>query len=87
VNNIKHFANQRCPITNLTKLQIYALASFRIGMPLERTVPYGVYRSLVIRGLLTSAHRLTADGYDAWPNAKRFKRSSCPKPATRNSAG
>lgn len=73
MNNITHFANARCPITKLTKLQIYALASFRIGMPLERTVPYGVYRSLVIRGLLTSAHRLTADGSEALAKCKTFQ--------------
>jgi len=63
VSNITHFASKRCPITQLTKLQVWALAGTCIET--SRQVPNGVHRSLVIRGLLTSSHRLTTDGRDA----------------------
>jgi hypothetical protein len=66
VSNITHFASERCPITQLTKLQIWALASTCIEV--SRQIPNGVYRSLVIRGLLTSTHMLTADGREALAN-------------------
>jgi hypothetical protein len=62
VSNITYFA-KRCPITRLTKLQVRALASTCIEV--SRQVPNGVYRSLVIRGLLTSSHKLTPDGREA----------------------
>ena len=61
--NITHFASRRCPVTHLTKLQVWALANTCIEFP--RQMPNGVYRSLVIRGLLTSSHKLTADGREA----------------------
>ena len=63
MSNITHFVSKRCPITQLTKLQVWALASTCIEI--SRQMPNGVYRSLVIRGLLTSSHRLTTDGLDA----------------------
>src|SRR5262245_8251905 len=62
VSNITHFA-KRCPITRLTKLQVWALVSTCIEV--SRQVPNGVYRSLVIRGLLTSSLNLTPDGREA----------------------
>jgi hypothetical protein len=62
VSNITHFA-KCCPITRLTKLQVRALASTCIEV--SRQVPNGVYRSLVIRGLLTSSHKLTPDGRES----------------------
>jgi hypothetical protein len=61
VSNITHFASKRCPITQLTKLQVWALAGTCIET--SRQVPNGVHRSLVIRGLLTSSQ--TTDGRDA----------------------
>jgi len=63
VSNITRFASKRCPITQLTKLQVWALASTCIEISSQ--MPNGVYRSLVIRGLMTSSHRLTTDGRDA----------------------
>jgi hypothetical protein len=79
VNNITHSAENRCPVTQLTRLQVCALASVCIGMSMEKNVPNGVYRSLVIRGLLTSTHRLTADGCEALANCRalsdKFRRS------------
>jgi hypothetical protein len=45
----------------------------------SRQIPNGVYRSLVIRGLLTSTHMLTADGREALANSivlsNQFRRS------------
>jgi hypothetical protein len=66
VNKVRHFAGERCPVTRLTKLQVCALASACIET--SKNIPNGVYRSLVIRGLLTSAHRLTADCREALTN-------------------
>jgi len=63
LNNIAHFTSKRCPVTHLTKLQVCALANVCIGM--AESMPNGVYRSLVIRGLLTGTHTLTADGREA----------------------
>jgi hypothetical protein len=79
VNNIRHFTSDRCPVTKLTKLQVYALASVCIGMSTEKNMPNGVYRSLIMRGLLTNTHRLTADGCEALANCQilsnKFRRS------------
>ena len=60
MNNVTHLVSKRCPVTRLTKLQIAALANVCLGV--SEHMPNGVYRSLVIRGLLTSTHTLTADG-------------------------
>jgi hypothetical protein len=77
VSNITHFASERCPITQLTKLQVWALASTCIELP--RQIPNGVYRSLVIRGLLSSTHILTANGREALADctilSNQFRRS------------
>jgi hypothetical protein len=54
VNNVTHLVSKRCPVTRLTKLQIAALANVCLGV--SEHMPNGVYRSLVIRGLLTSTH-------------------------------
>ena len=63
MSNITHFASRRCPVTHLTKLQVWALANTCIEF--SRQMPNGVYRSLVIRGLLTSSHKLTTDSREA----------------------
>jgi hypothetical protein len=87
VNNIAHFA-ARCPVTGLTKLQVRALANACIEMP--EKMPNGVYRSLVIRGLLTSSHRLTTDGREALCNctilSEKFHRALLAIPTTRGVA-
>lgn len=79
MNNIRHFTSDRCPVTKLTKLQVYALASVCIGMSTKKNVPNGVYRSLIIRGLLTNTHRLTADGCEVLADCQilsdKFRRS------------
>jgi len=68
VNKVRHFASERCPVTRLTKLQVCALASACIET--SKNIPNRVYRSLVIRGLLASAHTLTSDGREALANCK-----------------
>lgn len=89
MNNVTHVASDRCPVTRLTKLQIFALASACIGMSIEKKIPNGVYRSLVIRGLLTSTHRLTADGGEALAGctvlSDKFRRSLLSMPMVRAS--
>jgi hypothetical protein len=50
----------RCSWTGLTRLQAQALAFTWLGLP--EHAPNGVYRSLVMRGMLTSKHELTDEG-------------------------
>ena len=75
--NIAQLHSNRCSVTRLTKLQVRALANACIEMPED--MPNGVYRSLVIRGLLTSTHALTADGREASASctvlSEQFRRS------------
>jgi hypothetical protein len=70
VKNMRHFTSDRCPVTKLTKLQVYVLANVCIGISTDKNIPNGVYRSLIIRGLLTNSYRLTADGCERLANCQ-----------------
>ena len=87
LGNIAHFASKRCPATHLTKLQVWALASICIEVP--RQMPNGVYRSLIIRGLLTSSRQLTLDGYEALAScsllSEKFRETLLAVPIVRTS--
>src|SRR5215831_8686085 len=50
----------RCSWTRLTRLQAQALTFTCLGLPED--APNGVYRSLVMRGMLTGKHELTDEG-------------------------
>lgn len=50
----------RCPFTRLTKPQVNAISSVLYGSPID--VPHGVWRSLVMRGILGPEGILTDDG-------------------------
>ena len=85
MKNIRHFTSDRCVVTKLTKLQVYALANVCIGMSTDKNIPNGVYRSLIIRGLLTNTHRLTADGCELLANCQilsdQFRRTVLAMPS------
>lgn len=53
----------RCPFTKLTRPQINAIWSVLLDCRLASAVlPHGVWRSLVIRGLIFPDHTLTKEG-------------------------
>jgi hypothetical protein len=91
VKNIRHFTSDRCPVTKLTKLQVYVLANVCIGMSTDKNIPNGVYRSLIIRGLLTNTHRLTADGCELLANCQilsdQFRRTLLAMPYIASTRG
>ena len=53
----------RCPWSRLTHAQARALSCLCLGT--KAKVPHGIYRSLVIRGLLTGEYTLTQAGIAA----------------------
>lgn len=53
----------RCKATNLTKPQVEAISSVLLGGRTRADpLPHGVWRSLVMRGVLTPNHALTERG-------------------------
>jgi len=56
---------RRCQRSGLTQQQVHCLASIAINGERDPLIPFGVERSLIIRGMLQYGPELTDRGWDA----------------------